>query len=367
MERWFITWSEREYAVSARSLACFRIFFSVALLLTLVPKGYGIDRLPAEAFEPPPGLPRVFQGLPGPAWYWVMNGALVLLLTALLVGWRTRRVSLAVAVVIVLLYARRYSTGKIGHSFLLALTPLLLSMSNWGEAMSVDAWQRGRASLATRRDEAVSSARALALLAMGVGLSMASAGVLKVGSGWLSPADSSTFGHTLNNFVRGRDALLTPMIFRVMPGWAWEVMDWMAVGLELGFGLAWLNRRVFRLFLVAAIFFHIGVALMFNIYFFRNLIVYAAFLDWVAVLSFLGQRHRLRVSKPRWGWVVAGASLSLMVGVTAVGLTDSIDHFSREGLGIVCLALPGTAVSAVWLGRMVSRAAPRSRVRLRSG
>ena len=351
--RWFIGWSEREYAASARSLACFRIFFAAALLLTLVPQGYGLDRLPPEVFAPPPGLPRLFGGLPGPAWYWVMNGVWVVLTVALLVGWRTRAVSVAVSLVMMLLYARRYSTGKIGHSFLLVLTPLVMSLSAWGGAMSVDAWRRGSVALATRRREALWSARALALLALGVGLSMASAGVIKAGTGWLSLADSSTLGHTLNNYVRGRDAVLTPVMFRVTPAWAWEVMDWMAVGLELGFAVAWLNRRLFRAFLISAVFFHVGVALTFDIYFFRNLVTYAAFVDWAALLALLRLRWVLRVPPPSTAVVAALVAVSLLTGQTAIWLTNNFDDLSGEAIGLSLLALPGLLICVGWIIRQI--------------
>ena len=352
--RWFVAWSEREYAASARSLACFRIFFAAAMLLTLVPQGYGLDRLPPGVFAPPPGLPRLFGGLPGPAWYWVMNGLWVVLSVALLVGWRTRAVSVALAVVVMLLYARRYSTGKIGHSFLLALTPLVMSLSAWGGAMSVDACRRGSVALATRRREALWSARALALLALGVGLSMASAGVIKAGTGWLSLTDSSTFGHTLKNFIRGRDAVLTPVIFRVTPAWAWELMDWMAVGLELGFAVAWLNRRLFRAFLVSAVFFHIGVALMFDIYFFRNLVTYAAFVDWVALLTLLRLRWLLRVPPPPTAVVAVLVTVSLLTGLTAIRLTNNFDDLNGEAIGLSLLALPGLLLCVGWLTRQLT-------------
>ena len=186
MSAGFLRWSEEAYALPARSLGGFRIVYAAMMLVMVLPVGDVVVDLPAGAFAPPPGLAQVFGGFPGPAWYWVTHTLLVGLLTALLLGWRARAVSLALAAVLMAVYARKYSGGKIDHPFLVVLVPLVMSLSAWGRTLSVDAGLHAVKPLLQRERDAAWSARAVALLALGIGLSMTTAGYFKLKSGWLS-------------------------------------------------------------------------------------------------------------------------------------------------------------------------------------
>ena len=278
-------WMEREYEASALSLAVFRIVYATLLLLLIAPIGTNLLGLPGSAFSPPPGLPRVFPALPGPGWVTGINAAIIVFGGLLLVGWRTRTVSLLLGVVIILAFAAQYSTGKISHTILVGLTPFVMSLSGWGARLSIDA-KRYAALPGEQRDRLrLWSCRALALLALGIGLAFSTAGYVKANTGWLALDTSATLGHAFSNIHgSGRAPLLFETFRRHMPAVGWEVMDWGVVVFEFGMLCAVPWRRVFRWLLAIAITFHLGVLLLFEIWFLTPVPTYAGFVAWAILL-----------------------------------------------------------------------------------
>lgn len=278
-------WMERAYAATDDALSVFRIVYAVALLLVIAPVGVNLLGLPAGAFSPPPGLPRFFPGLPGPAWVFGINALVVVLAGLVLVGFKTRAASLLLGAVLILAFAAQYSTGKISHTILVAITPVLMATSGWGARYSFDARQHAKLPDDARARRQAWNGRSLALLALATGLAFFTAGYVKINTGWLATDTSATLGHAFSN-IRGSGR--SPVLFEPfrlhLPALMWELMDWGVVCFELGmlFTVPW--RRLFRWVLCIAVSFHLGVLLLFEIWFLTPVPTYAGFVAWALLL-----------------------------------------------------------------------------------
>ena len=234
--------------------------------------------------------------------------------------------------------------------------PLVMSLSAWGRTLSVDAKLHAGEPLLQRERDRLWSNRATALLALGIGLSMTTAGYFKLKSDWLSLEQSSTLGHAAMNYLDGRAALLTPAVFRWIPAWQWELMDWMTVAFELGFGAAMIWRRAFEAFLVVAVFFHVGVVLLFGIHFHANLIAYAAFVNWVTVGAVLSRAWDFRGRERSfwWGWKWVAGVLALGLGGFAVISGESIRGHTNNLLRIGLVFVPSVLIALGWVALRVT-------------
>lgn len=303
LDRWLFD----TFTASPEGLGLYRILYASFVLFALTPGHAGLlnfsfaGALPNAFFLPPPG-PLML--LPGPPPTWLLEILHLLLtssLTALLVGYRTRWASWAVFGLLITGYGFAFSVGKINHVMLFVLLPLVMSLTNWGAAYSLDAQ-------AQRTPRAV-QAWPLALLALLIGFAMFTAGFSKFIGGWLDPTTQAAQGHFVKQFfARGRQDFLAPWLLQVDSAVFWELLDWGTVLFEIGFLVAIVRKRTTRLFLAAAIGFHLGTLLILNIAFVFNYIVYAAFISW----SPLAQH--LQNVLPRRPSGVAAPRLILLVG-----------------------------------------------------
>src|SRR5450432_475017 len=132
-------WLFEEYRTNLEDLAIFRILFACYVLIGTQPIGLWMHDLPQASFSPPLSLAAFFQDYPP---YWVMFGlnvATIFFTFALLIGWRTVYTSLGVCIGAVLTQSFCYADGKIDHDILIAIVPLMLAWSGWGDYHSVDA------------------------------------------------------------------------------------------------------------------------------------------------------------------------------------------------------------------------------------
>lgn len=216
---------------------------------------------------------QLFGGFP-PQWFFVgLHVLLDLSLIALLFGYRTRLASWLTGLLFLMGFGFLFSAGKVNHVMLFILLPWVMSFSNWGAAWSIDA-QQGR----TRP---MVESWPLALLALLIGFAMFTAGFTKLLGSWLDPTTQATRSHWLKQyFVVGRQDLLADLVIAPLPAGLWELMDWGTVLLEISLLLAAFIPRLWGVLLSLMVLFHLGTALLFNITFVQNLIVYAAFLNW---------------------------------------------------------------------------------------
>lgn len=330
------------YRPSARQLGVYRMLYAATMLLLGAPRSLWIRGYPDAFYSPPPGPATLFSGFPSCAFFIVANGLLIVALVALLFGYRTRIAALGVAALILTLNTFEYSFGKINHDILVVVIPLVLAFSSWGDALSLDA--RQRAQKAPSQVEGWPSA----LLALLLGLLMLAAAIPKVRYGWLRLDSQAVlawviaFNRVWVDGTRFGDAIVANHAPRI-----WEAFDWITVFLEASFLFAFLSPRWLRRVCALAVFFHAGILLTLNIFFWENLIAYAAFFDfsqWLdgPVAAGYVRRAQSIASRLRGAHVLA-LGLLIAVGMLTIGnpfckwgtLTDEAGFFL---MGVVVLA-----------------------------
>lgn len=340
---------EASYAVPPESLAIFRMFFGVALLLLLLPRFQWIAGFPDTFYDPRPGLPAAFPGFP-PSLYFVLVDAVLMTAAIFLVaGRRVTLASMAVTAALLAGDTYAYGFGKVDHDILLVVLPVFLAAAGWN----------GRP-----RD----SGRAMALLAVVVALGMATGAWQKIESGWLTQPASAVLGHGVTFAVWEGESASWTLALRLLPPAAWKAMDYLTVAFEAAFVLAIARARAFRALCGVACFFHVAVAVLMRLLFVWNIPVYAAFLDWERLLA------RLRIAAPvarLQGWL-AGRSEVALIAVSALWCALAFRWGSPVQLAVRLLGpqyrlVPGTiaicvaavvvvAVMALRLQRLLPRA-----------
>jgi uncharacterized membrane protein YphA (DoxX/SURF4 family) len=279
LDSWYERWLFESYRTDPASLGLYRIVFATLLLADL-PLHLWIPRFPDSFFDPPIGMTLFFAGFPRAWFFYVLDAGLVVALSCLLFGLRTRLASLNVALLLFVGNAWSYSFGKINHDILYVLVPLVMAFSSWGDRYSLDA-RLGR------RSNELASAWPVCLLLVLTAAAMGYAGIVKATSGWLDPSTSAVRGHmTAHNFMGASAPAFGTWLLRFDVPALWEAADAATIGLEAGFLLAMFSRRLMRLWCALAAIFHALVFFAFNISpFLCNLLVYAVLIDWSFVLA----------------------------------------------------------------------------------
>ena len=376
IERWVFD----AYAAALPGLAVVRVAWAAAVLLFAVPRPNWTNAIPAELYNPPPGLPAgwfALLGGPAPAWLSTPLSAL-LAASAVLVGfgWRTNVATVVAVACGVTLNAWTYATGKIDHDLLLWLTPALLAVAGWGHFGSVDA------KLAERRgglvpepaDNATGRAWAVAMLAFLIAVLMLTAAVQKVRGGWLDLDRLAVLRHVLLNQDRlGRETIAGDLALDATPAWLWELQDWATIAFEGAFVFALVKLGWFRVVCAIAVFFHVGVWLTMSIFFVANLVAYAAFADW----RLIRERHGVVVTlenavsgTPRFvvGVVALAAAIAAALLDRPLATVDAAPGSAVSlGNAVQALAAAIAVAAAAWcLISMVAGYTPRSRRARRS-
>jgi hypothetical protein len=303
--RRFDAWCRRG-DLTAADLALFRIFFGGAVLLTLQQLD-GVASQRGDQFDPPPGPIMLFESVPPPMVLEAIELATAVLAAMLLLGLRTRVVSILLPLVLMTGLGLLYSFGQIDHTIVLVLTPAVLAFSAWGDALSIDG--------ASRRAATDVPQWPMRLLALLIGLSFLSAGWAKLTSGWAELHTHAVQAHFVREYFNGRDDWLAPYVLDMRVGRAWELLDWFTLALELGLVLTVLSWGVFRLALAVAAVFHLGVMLLMNIVFHANVIGYGAFFPWSRLVP-VRPGAQLTMGRP------AGYLLAVVVGSAVYGLHE---------------------------------------------
>ena len=325
-DEWLVRWPA---GLRTGDLARVRILYASYMLLFNLPRWGWIDDLPGSWYSPPPGMMPLFPA-PPPGWLLDVGTVTVaVLLSAVLVGYRTRFASVALSLVLLLGSGFAYSWGKINHDIFLVLLPLFLAPAGWGNALSLDA-RAGRTGPARRWP--------ITLFAVAVSLAILSAAVPKLLSGWLSFSNEAVRGFLIRNIaVHGRDELLAEQAAALELGLLWPLTDIIAVTLEAALIVLLFRRGWFRTGLAALGVFHVAVLLTMNIAFTPNLISYSVFFVW----PWVGTRDT-RGRVPSWA-VLAGA-LALALLAAGMRLTNDLS----PGYALVkAMYLPETVVPVV--------------------
>lgn len=327
-------------------LAWFRIIFAGGLLISLQQIGW-MSGVPTRQFDPPPGPVMLLDAMPPQAALEALEITTAVLTAFLLIGLRTRVVSVLLAGALLAGFGLLYSLGRIDHTIVLILVPATMAFSRWGEAMSVDAGTSRRMS-----SEQPVPQWPMRLLAVLVALSFVTAGWAKIRSGWLDLGTHAVQGHVVRGYhTRGRTDWLASQAVDFQVGWLWEAADWFTVILEIGLVLAVLSWRWFRIAVAVAALFHVGVLLLMNIVFSWNLLGYAAFVRWGTILPSVEGPVRLGR--------ILGPVVGLVLGVGVYVLHEWAGPDLQIG-GRIFVVFVGGAVGAAHLVLIAVRAASRS-------
>lgn len=283
----FEKWIFDSYSPGANGLALYRIFASLFYLFFLLPDFefyLTLASFPTDFFSPPPGPMMLLEDFP-PAWILqLIHVLLILSWVCVLLGFKTKKASITAGIFMMILQGFMFSLGKVNHEILLSVTPMLMAFSNWGVAFSFDSLKH--------KESKKTEGWPLVLLALFIGFMMFSAGLPKILGGWLDPSTQATKGHLLNQyFVRGRQDLLAHIAIQIDAAWLWEFLDWATIFFEIGFLIAVLKAKWFRLFVCFAVLFHFSTMMTLNIAFLSNFMAYAAFFKWDNLYQYMGKKY----------------------------------------------------------------------------
>lgn len=246
--------------IPVESLAALRVLFSLwCLFFGFIPQLGWVSDMPTALFQPPPGISMLLP-TPFPHWLAIAIPTIAYAASALLlIGWRTRPVSIVLSVALLAAHSAVASWGKINHATLLLVLPLFGAYAGWGDVFSVDAGSIKPAGKSRRGS-------VLMLLAFAVGWFYLTAAIPKIVGGWLSTETAAIAGWVASS-VEGsaRTALLARWSLQANLGPLWELADWGVIAFEALFIVAALHRRAAVVLCLCASIFHVLVLLMLNI------------------------------------------------------------------------------------------------------
>ncbi|MBZ4486839.1 HTTM domain-containing protein [Microbacterium sp. cx-55] len=316
----FDRWA-RAGSFTAVDVARFRIIYAVVAVLTL-PDPTRMASFPDSVFNAPLGPFRLLGGFPPVEVLLILQWALACAIVLLGLGLFTSIASASVTVLLIIVNGVQFSSGKIDHSIIFVLAPVILMFTGWGSRSSLDARLRS-ATAPTKTPQ-----WPLRLFALVIAIAFASAAIQKLLSGWLSTASQATRGHFIRQFVaNGRDEWLTPTFLQFDSTLVWESLDWITVVFEFAFLIAVLNWRAWRIVISVACLFHLGVLLMMNIAFYPNVIAYGAFVTWSVIpyaAASESEFRRPKLSRLLLTFIALAVGTGAWLGVRYFGDFESI-------------------------------------------
>jgi multisubunit Na+/H+ antiporter MnhC subunit len=342
----FDTWVERGPFTSA-DLGIYRILYALSALL-IAPNIAWLGQYPDFMFRPPTGPLQLLSGFPSPA---ALIGLEILRSVALVMlgfGLWTRFSSIASAVTLAATYGIQYCLGKVDHTILVVLVPLVLAFADWGARFSIDAYR-------SRRSPAPQPQWPLRLLGLLIGWGFFTAALTKILTGWLSFSSQAARGYFVLGFLtEDRTFRLAEWVAHHDIRAAWELADWLTVIFELSILLALPWWSAFRVTLAVAAVFHVGVYLVMDIDFSHAVLAYGAFVSWGSVARRVGgsrfggslrarQRLPATVVYPLLSAlaVVVGIATWLLMVSTAGRVYGHVLIFVGAAIGLAYLAVVG--------------------------
>lgn len=337
-------------AVPSTSLRTFRWIVGIYLLAIEAPHFAWIDRAPRAFFNPPTfSLAYLVGGFPPKPFFIVLDLVSIALIVLMILGIRTRAVTIAIVVLRIVGSTFLFSFGKIDHTIMMTAVLALMAWCNWGEPAA------GR-----ERDAATElrTLRALSLQAVVLAFGFLTAGLPKLAH-WVD-GDTGTSGF-LSWYYEGlfdfrRHDLIAAWVPHI-PLPLLEAADVLAVALELAGFVALLSGRIpWRLFLMFVAVLHLVNVLVLNIEFTAQAITYLAYVD-------------LTIRRPRtaplWAKRVGLGAIAVVVAWhVQARINDEgspvafvIGHHNQVDAGLWLGLVIGVGV-IVMLGREVLRRAP---------
>ena len=268
---WFtlrVGWLGDAYKPDRRAIGLFRILYGIALLAFPVHMQWTVD-VPRAFFDPGPGLPGLVPIPPSATYVLILQVLHVVTAVWLVVGWRTRVATGAVVAVGLLEYSLVYSFGKIDHSILFQLVPVVMVAAGWGASFSLDA-RRGR--------RAEPSGLPLVSWSVIIAFAFATAALAKAAAGWWSPNHYGARSYAVDDLLFGSTTgpLLGEAVNHLSPLF-WKLIDLGTLFAEGWLVIAIISPRLFRAGLVMVLGFHVSVYLVLGIDFSSYAFVYLPF------------------------------------------------------------------------------------------
>jgi uncharacterized membrane protein YphA (DoxX/SURF4 family) len=272
------SWIHGFVPVTPEGLAICRIVFASFYLLYGLPWFAWTARNPPGFLNASPlNIAAVLSDFPSIAVLKMLDVLVGVCFICLLVGFRTRLVSIVLTIAWMLGDSVRFSFGKIDCEMIVVAVPAIMALAGWGDYYSIDAQRRTGEAPAPRTWP-------VSLLAFMIGFGFLSAGVPKLMT-WVDfdPYTQGARSWLMFGWNDGRQALLAPLFVKINSPWFWEIVDYMAVLFEMTFIFSLVSLSAFRSFLFVAVLFHLTNVLMLNIGFETFLPMYLIFAPWERV------------------------------------------------------------------------------------
>lgn len=340
----FDRWVERGPFTST-DLGIYRIIYALSALM-IAPRITWLSDYPDFMFRPPTGPLQLLSGIPSPGALHGLEVVRSAVFVMLALGLWTRFSSMAAAVMLTVTYGLVYSLGKVDHTILIVLAPLVLAFADWGNRFSIDALRHGR-----RASPQVQWP--LRLLALLIAWGFFAAALTKLLTGWLSYSSQAARGYfVLGYLTEDRTSWLARWVATHDIRPAWELVDWLTVIFELSILAALPWWRCFRSALAIASGFHLAVLVTMNISFSTAVVAYGAFVSWGTVASRIGESRPFRTAATfllrRRAPRSSAATNAAVIAAAAIGvaLWTLAAHFESQYYGNAVIALG--AVIGLW-------------------
>ena len=346
-----IIWQRLEDTCSndTRSLGLFRIFWGMYILLFIAPSTAYVGQVPQAFYNPPVlSLASLFAGFPP---YWLMLAgdlAKIWLLVLITIGLKARFCTIILCLLTFLSENFLYSFGKINHDALLWAVALCLAFTDWGVPYAL---------LPDRRVNPKTATRALATAGVLIAFGMFTAGFDKA-LHWIN-FDLSTGGFLSwfygGYFILDKRLLLAPLVFRVPPQ-SFKILDYAGVAFELSpFFFLLAGRTAWRVWLLVAICFHLANALLLNIPFYGQVLVYLPFVAFPRSFGRVNVGVRATNAVFSWRGPVIICAIVLAAALTAQRLKGGGSQFLFiEGSSAVSISLYVSLVLLALCGVLIA-------------
>ncbi|MCP2047873.1 UNVERIFIED_ORG: putative membrane protein YphA (DoxX/SURF4 family) [Paenarthrobacter nicotinovorans] len=255
------------YRADPQLLSILRILFALHVLMFPVDYTW-IARVPGAFFHPMPGPFMLITETPPLEFLVGLEILRATLALVLLLGFKTRAVSVVLTIVLVVGAGLTYSFGKVDHFILYETLPVAMGFAGWGSRYSID----------SRRQLVQTQGFPMFLWAITVGFALWTAALPKVLTGWLDPSRHATRGYVARDQADPvKIGPLTDFVGSLDSTFLWKTLDYATVLAEGWVVLAVLVPPLFRCGILVIVGFHAGVFLALGIDFADYLLVYSAF------------------------------------------------------------------------------------------
>ncbi|MFT4147299.1 MAG: hypothetical protein QM632_00660 [Micrococcaceae bacterium] len=290
-------WLNDPGGLTLRDLAVYRIFFSIIVLLAYTKYSTNAG-IPNEMYHPIPGMLQLFHSFP-PLWVLILFQVVYLVTaSALLFGFLTPIASVLFGANMIIANGFTFALGKLDHGIIIAIVPMIMAFSGWGNAYSIDSKQ-----FLSQRAHPSSVIRPWVIrwMALTISLWLFTAAFAKATTGWLDPSKRGTQGYFFSYYLGGLTSGKIPdLVSKIHFGPFWKFLDYSTVLCEslplLLFVFGWKYWKLAPSFLI---FFHIGINFTLSIFYAPAFVAYAAFVPWDRILRKVTS-HFSALNKLRW-------------------------------------------------------------------